>query len=255
MRDDWVGDEADFLKYGLLRAVCRMAGPHHPLGVVWYYRPGTTSSRSVPPARPTPLKWRPLEPALFDHLAGLHARHRRHLSAILEEEVLPPQTTVHFDEPMWLPGGSGNAAVRRGWHARALKTTHSCRTVFLDPDNGIQPDCGAKSNYTKPRLAHVLWEEMGDYWGRGQSLIVFQHAARRRNAVEESVSRVNGMLPGISALHVVKRGPRWLIIMAQPDHAATLTTALHTFLAHWSGFIEIDLPGTGLHLGPGQVAR
>lgn len=237
MKDDWVGDEGDFLKLGLLRYLCRVPGPHLPLGVVWYYRnsahPGNAHQ---PPARPINARYRRLAPELFDYLTTLHADGRRRLQTIIEEGILPSET-AHYITPLHLPGNHRNAEHRAAWHRGAHSAVSHCETVFLDPDNGIQPGRDTKKDHSTTRLAHALWREIEGHWRSGKSLIIFQHAPRMKNAEEHYRDGLVRRLRPTTRVATFRRGPRWLYVVPQEQHASAIMESLRYFRDAWKDFL------------------
>lgn len=69
MQDRYVGDLGDFVKYGLLRAICGTKR----LGVAWYLHPdaGPAGDGRHTAYLQDPSEWRHLDADLFDVLGGL----------------------------------------------------------------------------------------------------------------------------------------------------------------------------------------
>ena len=71
-----------------------------------------------------------------------------------------------FTEPLTADG-------RKQWHKAALEATNGMDIVFLDPDNGLETVKMHQNGSTKEK--HVTWQEINDYYNRGQSVILYHH--------------------------------------------------------------------------------
>lgn len=239
MRDVFVADEGDLLKYGLLRALTRgYAEADSPLGVVWYYRrPLPTDRLTRLPARPIKPEHRRYDPELFDILYQLVASGRRTVAAVQRAGMLPEHTAYYARALPDPQPGVDIEASRREWHAAARRAVEQCAVAFLDPDNGIQPGSSGKSDYRRGRLPHALWSEISDHWRDGRTLVIFQHAPRVSDASGRGAQALADHLQ-TDRVHVVRRGHRWLYLAVQQCHAQTTSQALNAYFDRWEEFLS-----------------
>ena len=125
MRDQYVGDVSDLLKYALLRT---LAGDDRRLGIAWYYNPGSDARKD---GRHTEYmgedKWVALDAAL---LSALRTLSERSLAAIEQLAIWPAGVRFHGEPvPDWRSRG--------GWAAGMAQSFGNADLVFLDPDNGV----------------------------------------------------------------------------------------------------------------------
>lgn len=128
MRDQYVGDVSDALKFAFLST---LAGNDRRLGVAWYYVPGDdgkSDGRHVE-WRDEPA-WQQLDSVLHTGLSSLPERS----VAALERAAIWPDTVMFHREPM--PPFAGRPA----WTSRLVQELRDADLVFLDPDNGIGTD-------------------------------------------------------------------------------------------------------------------
>ena len=128
MRDQYVGDVSDALKFAYLRA---LAGNDRRLGVAWYYvlgEDGKSDGRHVE-WRQEPA-WQQLDSVLHTGLSSLPERS----IAELERAAIWPDKVIFHREPM--PTRDGRLA----WASRMGHELRDADLVFLDPDNGIGDD-------------------------------------------------------------------------------------------------------------------
>ena len=139
MRDSYVGDIGDFVKYGLLwKLACGRR-----LGVAWYKQTDSDPARSND-GRHTdyldrPEEWRYLDHELFDGLGKLVRDGRRTIGAVQRSGLL--NDAVFADEPLdvspvpW----RDRERWRREWFERIRARLKGCDLFFADPDNGLYP--------------------------------------------------------------------------------------------------------------------
>jgi hypothetical protein len=125
MRDQYVGDVSDLLKYALLRT---LAATDRRLGVAWYYNPdcdGRNDGRHTEYLRED--KWLALDGCVLNALRSLPER------SVAAVERLPiwPAEVRFYREPV--PASTSRA----GWVASMAQQLEKCNLVFIDPDNGV----------------------------------------------------------------------------------------------------------------------
>ncbi|ROR32204.1 hypothetical protein [Inmirania thermothiophila] len=212
MKDQYVGDVNDYLKYGLLRAAAR-AGTR--LLVAWMRTPpdGGTHGRRRGYLR-RPEAWRDADPPLFDALAAATAPSL----AWVEGSGLLPGARFFGDA---VPAGR---AARAAWRRRLLAAAADADLVFLDPDNGlavpsVPPGRAASARYVYP-------ETVAGLWAAGRAVLVFQHFARRRREVEiaRRSAQIQALTPGGD--HLVFAGAHAFFLLAAPRAQAVRWAAV-----------------------------
>ena len=155
MKDQYVGDIGDYIKYALLRAIIK-AEPNKKLGVAWYLTLDDGKSDGLHTGYlHAPEKWRCLDEKVFDALNELICCDgTRSVDAIKESGLL--KNTVFFDEE--LQKGRGKANFRKEWSCRLQKYIEAkkCDIIFTDPDNGIENPCRNTSYSEK----HITLQEV-----------------------------------------------------------------------------------------------
>lgn len=125
MRDQYVGDISDMLKYSLLR---HLAGGDRSLGLAWYYNPdhdGRNDGSHIEYLDDP--HWGELDPPLWLALKSLPARS---LSVVQALPIWPPSSTFH---DVQVP----SAIHRKAWANGMVEKLSPSDLVFLDPDNGL----------------------------------------------------------------------------------------------------------------------
>jgi len=89
-------------------------------------------------------------------------------------------SATHRTSPASRPGRRARspAEPRRNWLQQALAATTGCDLIFADPDNGIRPVAHREPAHRTKAVKHVYLNELAAFAQRGQSVIVYHHAAR-----------------------------------------------------------------------------
>lgn len=238
MQDFYIGDIGDYGKYGLLRAVTA-AG--FRLGVNWYRvvpkGPGKQDDGKYTQYLEKPEDYRSYDPALFDCLAEL-VPHRRTIEALEKSGLFP---ALFFSEPLTRAG-------RLQWHQRALEYTVGANLVFLDPDNGLETANMHRRHSAKEK--HTTWQEVKDYYDRGQSVILYQH----RPQMTKKAACIQGVLDFqnnfLKADHVLlleypRYTNRYYFFFAHQVHRAALEEIARSVARNWEGLcrrIDLSVP-------------
>lgn len=238
MQDLYIGDIGDYGKYGLLRAVTA-AG--FRLGVNWYRvvpkGPGKQDDGKYTQYLEKPEDYRAYDPALFDCLAEL-VPHRRTIEALEKSGLFP---ALFFGEPLTRAG-------RPQWHQRALECTAGANLVFLDPDNGLETANMHRRHSAKEK--HTTWQEVKDYYDRGQSVILYQHRpqmSKKAVCIQGILDFQNSFLKAdhILLLEYPRYTNRYYFFFVHQAHRAALEEITRSVARNWSGlcrFIDLNAP-------------
>lgn len=233
MKDQYVGDVNDYLKYGLLRAL--QAKRQDPLYVCWMLTPKDAGPDG---AKLAYLKkrdeYRPADPDLFDGLAKLIEQDERSVGAVEAGDLLPRAT--YFSA--LIPDGASERidVIKR----LALGRPHGA-LVFFDPDNGLEvksyPQGKAKSS------KYVFWDEIELIADQATSLVIYQHYPHPPGGLDAYVQRLleelEARLPGHSGFAV--RGPHVVfLVAAREDEQEQLDAAAVDFCGKWPGKLWVQ---------------
>lgn len=98
MRQCWVGDIADFAKYGILK---RLVGSDLRLGVFWYLTTHAAPNKALVSYLSRPDKYQPCDRALFETLRRLYSAKRHDLTIDdIERGGVLPDTTMFYAAPL-----------------------------------------------------------------------------------------------------------------------------------------------------------
>ena|ERR1700733_1315645 len=241
MQNRYAGDVGDFLKLGLLRALCEHEADSLRLGVNWYLTSDeshNSDGKHIGYLREGNCHGEALErcdPDLFARLRALVRAGNRSVMELEQNGALPSET-VCFAEPLTWPH---RCQERGGWHQRALLSLATVDLIFADPDNGIR-DLSAGSKIHK----YALLDELQDYSKRGQSLVVYHHADRSVGGAREQMWRRLDQLQqatGIEPLGGVigHRGScRFFLVVPSQAHRELLRNRLISYDQSWRPHAE-----------------
>jgi hypothetical protein len=215
MQNRYVGDAGDFVKLALLRAL----SPGHRLGVVWYLVPDESHNgdgRHVSYLRKN--EWRHLDPQVFDSLARIVESGARSIAAL---EGLGLLRRCQFVSDLFpLPAYAERAIARAEWLDRAVGKIRDCNLVFLDPDNGLQPERFRPTSATAIKSASFA--DLGRFRCPGRTLVVYHHHTRRKggHAAETRYNADRLRMHGfdrVDALRANRYSPRAFFLLDATD--------------------------------------
>lgn len=149
------------------------------------------------------------------------------------EAQKPLKTKCYYNEKI-------DVENRENWHAKALKKLEKCDVVFLDPDNGLEVESakGSKKKLSK----YVLLNEIKSYFERGQSVIFYNHRARKQ--IDKYFADLYQMFGKITKIKPVslsfhKGTVRDYIILANSNQGERLLRAKYEMLHSKWGYKKI----------------
>jgi hypothetical protein len=225
VKDQYVADVNDFLKYALLRA---LVGDDLRLAVVWMLTPsdGRTDGGHVGYLQ-RPDLFRRLDPPLFDALRRIVDSDDRCVAAVEAASVLAG--TMFFDEIL-----ADEKLARAGYFARAWELARGASMLFLDPDNGLEIASTPKGRSKSAK--YLYWDEVAVGYGRGYSLVLYQHFPRRTREVflrdlslRAHQATACRYVLSLATSHVT------FLVLPQDRHEKILTPRFRDFARHAGG--------------------
>jgi hypothetical protein len=170
MKDQYVGDVNDYMKYALLRA---LAGVHPgALQVCWMRtaRDGRTDGARIGYLDDHEGLGM-IDPPVFQALRQIARDGRRTVRAVETAAILPG---ARFHTRML----RDDRAARRAYFRAVWDALGSDDLVFFDPDNGLEVRSVRDG---QPRCSkYLFWQELGEGLGEDRSVCVYQHFPRVR---------------------------------------------------------------------------
>ena len=239
MQNRYTGDIGDFGKLGLLR-VLQMSGL--TIVVDWYLIPD--ESHNIDGRYVQYLKnydYCQLDEALWQGLNCIVKSQKRGISSLESGKILKAS---FYSEPLAIAGKdkAERAAIRKGWHEKALMTLSGSDVIFVDPDNGIVvPSAFGTVRENK----FVLPDELADYYNHGASVIYYQHKARRPDSFYLDQHKELIEIPRLKesiglGLKFTKTSQRYYFFIIQPKHKEIVCAAVRNMMAAgWDSCFEV----------------
>ncbi len=169
MKHQYFGDENDYRKYGLLRALSNK-GEIRTM-VCWMLTNNGSENDGMKTAYlHRPEQCRQYDPEVFDFLYQcVHVRKSRSVHHIEESTLL--SATDFFLEDI-----TDSAEARERYFSAFFQKTVDADFLFFDPDNGIE--VRSRPYGKKDSSKYVYWSELQTAYERGHSLLIYQHFPR-----------------------------------------------------------------------------
>ena len=166
MKNQYFGDINDYRKYGLLRLLAE--GGRKKIMICWMLTCNDSRSdgRRISYVD-DPQTWRPFDPELFDFLKFSLDSGIRDVGVVGKEGLIPG-ASFHAD----ILGG----VPREDYFRRLHERSKGVDLIFFDPDNGMEVPTVSKGNANASK--YLFWDEAGDFYSTGCSLLVYQHFPR-----------------------------------------------------------------------------
>lgn len=206
MKDQYVGDVSDYLKYAMLRA-WSARGLSVALG--WMRtEPDVRSDGGLIRYLGRPERYRELDPELFDGLARLVATDQRSVRNVVELELIAGS----FSYEALL---QDDHEARDAWFAGLARGAKEAQIMFLDPDNGLEVATVPRGRAGSRR--YVYLEELRTVRVPGQAIVVYQHFPRvvRETYLNVQLRRLTEVWPG--ALTFAVCSPRIALLLSVPS--------------------------------------
>jgi hypothetical protein len=212
MKNQFFGDINDFYKYGLLRS---LAASGLSIGVCWMLTPddGGSAGKKLKYLE-DPDRWRARDPELYDALKRACSEPGGR-SVARAREVLA--NSRFFEKPV-----PRDRELRQHWWQEALESLGGTDLIFLDPDNGIEPQTAGSSE------KHVCWHEIEEAWRRGSSLVIFQYfpIMKRRDPFIRELRERLAHRTGSTEVHAVASPNVLFLVAAQAPHRTAVAKSL-----------------------------
>ena len=247
MQNRYVGDVADFGKYGLLRFLSGHTAedglPPLALGVAWYLHPdrcGNADGKFVGYLQPTEAnreQYRACDPGMWEQLGRLVNAGARCTHCVETAQILPDGTHYHTALHHYWPDmpRSLRVAVREHWLSSAIKATKDADLVLLDPDNGIADEA---KMFLAAGPRYVYLSDIRRFWERDKSLVIYHHLGHNGKADAQIRDTADCLRDALGAEPIPLRFHRGtalaFFVIPQPQHRELIERRVGSFMdAGW----------------------
>jgi hypothetical protein len=171
MKHQYFGDENDYRKYGLIRALTGAGSLS--VGVCWMLTPDDGRSDGRFTGYLQQPAHRRHDPQLYDALSSAMATGVRHLDHVSRFDLLPGARFHSAIVP-------DQHSERTAYFQSAMIGLAGADLIFFDPDNGIEVPSTPHGRRESSKF--VFWDELAAAYGAGHSVLVYQHYPREARA-------------------------------------------------------------------------
>jgi hypothetical protein len=182
MQHRFVGDIGDYVKISILRALA----PGARLGVAWWLHPKQTHNNDGQHVDylDSASRWRPLNPALFDHLRNVVTTGARHIHSL--EKALDGLDVRFAGDAIPIDcTPSQRLLAREAWFGQVLQAMEGVELVFVDPDNGLEPASYRETLASSAKSIRI--SEVERLARDRRSVLVYHHQTRRKGGHLEEI--------------------------------------------------------------------
>jgi hypothetical protein len=230
MKNQYVGDINDFVKYSVLRAVLQ-AHPM-PLLVGWMLTADDTRTdgRKTSYLRDS-ARYRSADPELFDVLARLVDRNGRSVQAIEQAGILPGASFYNA----YL---SDAVSARTQFMVELWRHAEKHSLVFLDPDNGLDVASVRRGRVGSSR--YLYCDELDYVLEAAAAVVIYQHFPRvpRASYVAAQLERLAEVLPGYST-HAIFSSHIALLAATPPMHSVGVAQGFQLAAERWNNRLTV----------------
>ncbi|CAN5426013.1 hypothetical protein BH09SUM1_BH09SUM1_04040 [soil metagenome] len=230
MKNQYLCDINDYVKYGLLRALAD--GGKFPITVAWMLTQddGGNDGKKRCYLKDA-KKHRGHDGELFDCLAKLTTHEAAHVGHVRESGIIPG---ARYFADLVIDEREHRAA----WLDNLWRFANGSRLVFFDPDNGFEVKsvkAGRKNSHK-----YLYWNEFAEAWKRGYSVLVYQHFPRvgRDEYLKGIADQVLYVAPTAEVISVSSSTVGYILAM-QPRDAVRLKTAIEGVAISWEGKVLV----------------
>ena len=184
MKNQYFGDVNDYKKYGLLRLLSNNGCKK--IAVCWMLTADDkrTDGNLIKYLK-DPGKWEKYDSQLFNKLETcLSDPTKRNVAGAAETQIVPG--AKYYTQLL-----TDIVAERERYFQEFMTIAQTCNLSFFDPDNGME----IKSRHAGKRNSskYLYWQELKQFWGEGQSLLIYQHfpRAEHQKFIETLVEKVH----------------------------------------------------------------
>jgi len=228
VKNQYVGDVNDFVKYGLVRTLTTTG--QQSSFVAWLLTPDDLSDDGRKLGYlDAPPEWRHRDPTLFDGLHRLIAEDARSVIAVADMGILPGAKFYTEIVPV--------GVTERSQHfTMLLHHASGQELVFFDPDNGLEiPSCPPGRQGSDK---YLLWRELAETYQAGHSVLVYQHFPREaRPAFVDRMTRRIAEATGACEVFAFQTSHVVFLLVPQRQEAEYYAERAQAIENQWEGLV------------------
>jgi hypothetical protein len=229
MKHQYFGDENDYRKYGLIRALAGAGSLS--VGVCWMLTPDDGRSDGRFTGYLQQPKHRRHDPPLYDALCSAMATGVRHLDHVSRFDLIPG---ARFHSAT-VPDRLGE---RTEYFRSVLRECAGVDVIFFDPDNGIEVPSTPPGRRDSSKF--IFWDEIATAYGAGHSVLIYQHYPRevRTAFVARRISELRDKA-GAQDVLTFSTARVLFLLAVQERHKSAVAVGAQAIGRAWHPVIEV----------------
>jgi len=240
MKNQYVGDENDYRKYGLLR--CLANGNEMSLGVLWMLTEddGGKDGGKID-YLDKPWEWKHHDEPLFKGLTDIVKESgERNVRQVQDLGLLPHAD--YFEEVLM-----DDVQRRRLFFSKGFERFAGKDLLFFDPDNGMEirsKPLGIKGR--KDSCKYLYFPEIEEAFHREHSLLIYQHFPReeRHTYIKRRASELFNKVTGVDAIVSFSTRNVCFFLVSQEKHTQYFQGRLEVMGTRWGRQFEVSVHET-----------
>lgn len=232
MKDQYVGDINDYIKYSVLRALGRAHSASQMVCWMLTEDDGGSDGRKTSYLR-DPDRYRIIDPELFDSLDRIVASGTRSTTAVESNGTLPGAT--YFRARL-----EDGRRQRAEFFSALWSEAKDTRMVFFDPDNGLGIDSIPVGRNGSRR--YLYCSELAPLKDLNAAALIYQHFPRvqRGRYVASQLDRLASALPGFQTIAIYSSHVAFLAV-APRDQLRGLRAGFRLAKERWASRLDLVL--------------
>ncbi len=231
MKNQYFGDENDYIKYGLLRRLSRCGKVGAVICWMLTANDGSKDGHHLSYLL-KPEEYRAIDSSLFDCLRSAVVCRNERSTGVVEKSGLLPNAGF-YSHP--LTDGSDE---RRNYFNGLLEFSRGKDLVFFDPDNGLEVKSVPYGR--KGSSKYLFLHEVSQLFSAGHSLLVYQHMPRipRAPFIRETASKLIRETAAES-VYVFRAQNVAFFLVPQPDQATEFAESASGVQTQWGALLDM----------------
>jgi hypothetical protein len=237
VKNQYVGDENDYRKYGLLR--CLANGGDISIGVVWMLTEddGSKDGGKID-YLDKPSQWKHHDEPLFKELTDIVKESgERDVRQVQDLNLLPHAD--YFEEVL-----IDDVQHRRKYFSKGFERLAKKDLLFFDPDNGMEiPSKPLGIEGRKDSCKYLYFPEIKEAFQRGHSLLIYQHFPRekRQGYIQQRASELFNKVMGVDAIFSFATSNVCFFLVSQGKHTQYFQGRLGDMGTRWGRQFAVGL--------------
>lgn len=230
MKNQYVGDVSDYVKYSLLRQL--VAGTRGRTATVCWMltHNDDRTDGNLRGYLSAPERFREFDPFVFDSLTRI-AHQVPSVTAVEKCAII--EGANYFADIL-----SDESGLRRVYFERFWATVRPGSLLFFDPDNGLEVKSVPRGRRNSAK--YLYWDELAEGLARDHSAVVYQHFPRvaRERYIAALLERLRKAGPRHSSCVLCSSRVAYLICAASRDQDG-LAEAVRSIERRWTGVLRL----------------